>query len=75
VLRLKREYGCEKQEREKRTCGACRSNGGKGCDGSLVAIPIFQHLPGERKMFDKNNLVMEPGSLYTNMKEFRLAMR
>jgi hypothetical protein len=26
-------------------------------------------------MFDRNNPVMEPGSLYSNMKEFRLAVR
>jgi hypothetical protein len=26
-------------------------------------------------MFDKNNPVIEPGGLYPNMKEFRLAMR
>jgi hypothetical protein len=26
-------------------------------------------------MFDRNNLIMKPGSLYPNMKEFRLAMR
>jgi hypothetical protein len=28
-----------------------------------------------RVMFDRNNPVMEPGSFYPNMKEFRLAMR
>jgi hypothetical protein len=45
------------------------------CDDSSAAIPIFQHLLGERVLFDRNNPVMEPGSLYANMKEFRLAMR
>jgi hypothetical protein len=36
---------------------------------------ILQQLSGERKMFDRNNLVVQPDSLYQNMKEFRLAMR
>jgi hypothetical protein len=75
VLGLKGEDDRKKQEREKRTCGVGPSNGENGCDECLAVIPIFQHLLGERKMFDRNNLVMDPGSLYPNMKEFRLAMR
>jgi hypothetical protein len=75
VLGLKGEDDHEKQEREKRTCGAGPSNGATGCDDSSAAILIFQHLSRERVMFDRNNPVMEPGSLYLNMNEFRLAMR
>jgi hypothetical protein len=74
VLGLKGEDGHEKQE-ERRTCFVGPSNGANVCDDSSARIPIFQHLPGERVMFDKNNPVMEPSSLYPNMKEFRLAMR
>jgi hypothetical protein len=75
VLGLNGEDDREKQERERRTGGVGPSNAEKGCDESSGAIPIFQHLPGERKIFDRNNLVMDPGSLYPNMKEFKLAMR
>jgi hypothetical protein len=45
------------------------------CDDNVAAIPIFQELPGERQLFDRNNLVMEPKSVYSSMKEFRLSMR
>jgi hypothetical protein len=45
------------------------------CDDNAAAIPIFQELPGERQLFDRNNYVMEPKSVYSSMKEFRLAMR
>jgi hypothetical protein len=72
---LKGEDDREKLEKERRTCGVGPSNGGNVCDDSSTTIPIFQHLPGERVMFDRNNLVMEPDSFYPNMKEFRLAMR
>jgi hypothetical protein len=75
VFGLKGEDKCEKQEKERTTCGVVPSSGAIVCDDSLAAILIFQHLPGERVMFDKNNPVIEPGSLYPNMKEFRLAMR
>jgi hypothetical protein len=66
VLGLKREDECEKQQKEKRTCGV-GSNGSNVCDDSSTAILIFQHLPGERVMFDRNNPIMEPVSLYPNM--------
>jgi hypothetical protein len=75
VLGLKGEDDREKQERERRTCGVGPSNGSKCCDDSSAVILIFQHLPGKRVMFDRNNPVMEPDRLYPNMKEFRLAMR
>jgi hypothetical protein len=75
VLGLKREDDREKQEMEKRIGRAGSSSGGKGCDDSSAAIPIFQYLPRERKMFDRNNSVIDPGSLYPNMKEFRLLVR
>jgi hypothetical protein len=75
VLGLKGEDDCEKQERERRTGGAGTWNAEKGCDECSGAIPIFQHLSGERKMFDRNNPVIDPGSLYPNMKEFRLALK
>jgi hypothetical protein len=74
VLGLKGEEGREKQK-ERRTCCIDPSNGANVCDDSSAGIPIFQHLPDERVMFDRNNPVMEPSSLYPNMKEFRLAMR
>jgi hypothetical protein len=75
VLGLKGEDDREKQEKERRTCGVSPSNSRNICDNNSAAIPIFQHLPGERVMFDRNNPVMKPDSLYPNMKEFRLAMR
>jgi hypothetical protein len=66
VLGLKKEDETEEQERERRC---------DGCEDGSGAILIFQHLLGERLMFDRNNPVMKPGSLYPSMKEFRLAMR
>jgi hypothetical protein len=75
LLGLRREDVRETQEREKRTGGAGPSSGGKGCDDSSAAILIFQYLLGERKMFDRNNTINDPGSLYPNMKEFRLDVR
>jgi hypothetical protein len=72
---LKGEDDYKKQERERRTCGAGHSNIKRGCDESSDAIPIFQHLPGKRKMFDTDNSVMDSGSLYPNIKEFRFAVR
>jgi hypothetical protein len=74
VLGLKGEDDCENHEKERRTCGPGPSNGANVCDDSSAAILIFQHLPRERVMFDRNNPIMEPGSLYPNMK-FRLVMR
>jgi hypothetical protein len=61
-----------KKEREG---GANSSRDWNDCDDNSAAIPIFQQLLRESQMFDRNNLVMEPGSLYLNVKEFRLAMR
>jgi hypothetical protein len=65
-LGFKKEDETEEQERERRC---------DGCEDGSGAIPVFQHIPGERLMFDENNPVMEPGSFYPSMKEFRLAMR
>jgi hypothetical protein len=45
------------------------------CDDQPATIPIFQNLPRERRLFDRNTPVMEPRSVYLNMKEFRLAIR
>jgi hypothetical protein len=46
VLGLKGEDNRKKQEKERRTYGDDRSNGGNVCDDSSAAIPIFQHLRG-----------------------------
>jgi hypothetical protein len=67
VLGWKGEDECEKQE-EGTTSGVGPCNGGNVCDDSSAAIPIFQHLPGEKLMYDRNNPVMEPDILYPNMK-------
>jgi hypothetical protein len=45
------------------------------CDDQPATIPVLQNLPGERRLFDRNTLVMETGSVYPNMKKFRLVMR
>jgi hypothetical protein len=47
------------------------SSARNGCEDGSDAILIFQHLPGERLMFDRNNPVMKPGRLYPSMKEFK----
>jgi hypothetical protein len=39
--------------------------------GTCCSLTITE----ERQLFDKNTSVMEPGSVYSSMKEFRLAMR
>jgi hypothetical protein len=44
-------------------------------DDNSASIPIFKKLPGERKMYDKSNPMMELGSLYPSIKEFKLALR
>jgi hypothetical protein len=75
VLRLKKEDETEEQEREGRRCGVGSSSARKGCEDGEVVIPVFQNLPGERLMFDRNNPVIESDSLYPSMKEFHLAMR
>jgi hypothetical protein len=67
MLGLKTEDDSEEQERE-RTRADSSSGWKEGDDGP--AIPIFQHLAGERLMFDRNISVMEPISLYPSMKEF-----
>jgi hypothetical protein len=46
-----------------------------GCEDGSVVILIFQHLPEERLMFDRNKPIMKPDNLYPSMKEFRLAIR
>jgi hypothetical protein len=71
-LGLQKEDDDEKKEREG---GASSSRVWNDCDDNSTVIPIFQQLPGERQMFDRNNPVIEPDSLYPNMKEFRLATR
>jgi hypothetical protein len=75
VLGLKKEDENKEQEREGRRCGVGSSSARKGCEDGSAAIPIFQHLPGERMTFDRNNPVMEPDNLYPSMKEFHLTMR
>ena len=41
-----------------------------------AAIPVNDHVPGERILvYDPNNPCMDIGTVYPNMKEFRLAMR
>lgn len=41
-----------------------------------AAIPVDDQVPGERVMaYDPNNSCMKAGTVYPNMKEFRLAMR
>jgi hypothetical protein len=46
-----------------------------GGDGS-AALPYVDFLQHEtRVVYDSNHLVMEVGSLYASMTEFRLAMR
>jgi hypothetical protein len=69
VLGLLKEDISEKQERGGGVSGR------KDRDENYAGIPIFQQLPREREMFDRNNPVMKPDSLYPNMKEFRLVMR
>jgi hypothetical protein len=55
--------------------------GGAGCsvlneyDDNVATILIFQQLLGERQLFDRNTLVMKPGSVYPSMKEFSLVTR
>ena len=45
-------------------------------DTAGAAIPVDDHVPGERILvYDPNNPCMEIGTVYSNMKEFRLAMR
>jgi hypothetical protein len=72
ILGLQKEDVSEKKEMEGHGAGCSARN---ECDDNVAAIPIFQQLPGERQLFDRNTPVMEPGSIYSNMKEFRLAMR
>jgi hypothetical protein len=71
-LGLQKEDEDEKKEREG---GASSSRVWNDCDDNSTVIPIFQQLLGERQMFDRNNPVIEPDSLYPNMKEFMLATR
>jgi hypothetical protein len=68
VLGLQKEDDSEKKDME----GYGFQN---ECDDQPGAIPVFQNLPRERRLFDRNTPVMESGSVYPNMKEFRLAMR
>lgn len=45
-------------------------------DTAGAAIPVEDHVPGERTLFyDPNKPCMKIGTVYPNMKEFRLAMR
>jgi len=45
-------------------------------DTAGAAIPVDDHVPGERILvYDPNNPCMDIGTVYPNMKEFRLAMR
>jgi hypothetical protein len=74
VLGLKKQDESETDKKEE-SRGASSASVRKECDDNSTAILIFQQLPGERVMFDRNNPVMEPGSLYSNMKEFSLAVR
>jgi hypothetical protein len=71
-------WGCKKEDdSEKKDMEGRGTNCGlrNECDDQPVAIPIFQNLPGERRLFDRNTPIMEPGSVYSNMNEFRLAMK
>jgi hypothetical protein len=72
ILGLQKEDGNEKKDMEGRGEDYTVQN---ECHDNLAAIPIFQRLAGERRLFDKNTLVMEPESVYPSMKELRLAMR
>jgi hypothetical protein len=71
-LGLQKEVDSEKKNMEGHETGCGLRN---DCDDHLSTIPIFQDLSGERRLFDKNTPMMEPGCVYPSMKEFRLAMR
>jgi hypothetical protein len=75
ILGLKTEDQTEEEEERNTRCGVGSYTARNGCEDDSGVIPIFQHLPGERMMYDRNNPVMKPGSLYHSMKEFRLTMR
>jgi hypothetical protein len=51
ILGLKNEDETEEQDREGRRCGVGSSTA--HCDDGLAAISIFQHLPGERLIFNR----------------------
>jgi hypothetical protein len=68
VLGLKKEDDSEEQERETTRAGS--SSGWKEGDDGSATIPIFQHLPRKRLIFDRNNSVIKLNNLYHNMKEF-----
>jgi hypothetical protein len=74
ILGMKKENEKEEQEREGRRCGVGSSSARKGCEDGSATIPIFQNLPGEKMVFDRNNLVIKSGSLYHSMKEFELGI-
>jgi hypothetical protein len=67
VLGLKKEDDSEEQEKETTRAG---SSSWKEGDDGFAAIPIFQHLPRKRLIFDRNNSVIKLNNLYHNMKEF-----
>lgn len=71
----------EEDEREMREKDqACYAGVGTRISNELdddgATMPCEDSLPQERRiLYDQDNPVMEPGSLYPSMKEFRIAMR
>jgi hypothetical protein len=66
--KIKREDACNRR-------GDANNLDQLGGDGS-AALPCVDFLQHEsRVVYDSNHLVMEVGSLYASMTEFRLAMR
>jgi hypothetical protein len=72
VFGLQKEDDNEKNDMEGRGEGCSLWN---ECDDNHAAILVFQQLPRERRLFNRNTHVMEPESVYPSMQGFRLVIR
>jgi hypothetical protein len=75
-LGFREEDEREARERQEASMGRSSSVYGNECVDGVAALPYEDHLPNERVLLcDRTNPIMKMGSLYKDMKKFRLAMR
>lgn len=74
-LGFREEDEREARERQKASMGRSSSVYGNECVDGVAALPYEDHLPDERVLLcDRTNPIMKMGSLYKDMKKFRLAI-
>jgi hypothetical protein len=75
-LKFREEDEREAREGQEASMGRSSSVYGNACVDGVAALPYEDRLPDERVLLcDRTNPIMKMGSLYKDLKKFRLVMR